>query len=65
MRKALIVFLSLIYLSVALSEVDPFQDLNEKTHKLNQSLDESIATPMPPPIHKVARPLSASSRCIP
>ena len=46
MRKALIVFLSLIYLSVALSEVDPFQDLNEKTHKLNQSLDESIATPI-------------------
>ena len=46
MHKALIVFLSLTYLSVALSEVDPFQDLNEKTHKLNQSLDESIATPI-------------------
>ena len=46
MRKALIVFLSLTYLSVAFSEVDPFQDLNEKTHKLNQSLDKSIATPI-------------------
>jgi len=46
MRKALIVFLSLTYLSVAFSEVDPFQDFNEKTHKLNQSLDESIATPV-------------------
>jgi len=46
MRKALIVFLSLTYLSDALSEVDPFQDLNEKTHKLNQSLDKSIATPI-------------------
>ena len=46
MRKALIVFLSLTYLSVAFSEVDPFQDFNEKTHKLNQSLDEFIATPI-------------------
>jgi len=46
MRKAIIVFLSLTYFPVALSEVDPFQDLNEKTHKFNQNLDESIATPI-------------------
>ncbi len=53
MRKALIVFLSLTYLSVAFSEVDPFQDLNEKTHKLNQSLDKSIATPVAKAYRKV------------
>ena len=46
MHKALIVFLSLTYLPTVLSEVDPFQDLNEKTHKFNRSLDESIATPI-------------------
>ena len=53
MRKALIVFLSLTYLSFAFSEVDPFQDINEKTHKLNQSLDESIATPIAKAYRKV------------
>ena len=53
MRKSFIVFLSLTYLSVALSEVDPFQDLNEKTHKLNQSLDKSIATPVAKAYRKV------------
>ena len=46
MGKVLIIFLSLSYFSIVLSEVDPFQNLNEKTHNLNQSLDESIATPI-------------------
>ena len=46
MGKVLIIFLSLSYFSILLSEVDPFQNLNEKTHNLNQSLDESIATPI-------------------
>ena len=46
MGKVLIIFLSLSYFSIVLSEVDPFQNLNEKTHNLNQNLDESIATPI-------------------
>ena len=46
MGKVLIIFLSLSYFSILLSEVDPFQNLNEKTHNLNQSLDKSIATPI-------------------
>ena len=46
MAKVLIVFLSLSYFSFLKSEIDPFQDLNEKTHNLNQGLDESIATPI-------------------
>ena len=46
MGKVLIIFLFLSYFSVLLSEIDPFQNLNEKTHNLNQSLDESIATPI-------------------
>ena len=46
MGKVLIIFLSLSYFSILLSEVDPFQNLNEKTHNLNQSLDEAIATPI-------------------
>ena len=46
MGKVLIIFLSLSYFSILLSEIDPFQNLNEKTHNLNQSLDESIATPI-------------------
>tara|TARA_B100001250_G_scaffold195388_1_gene167848 strand:+ start:865 stop:1551 length:687 start_codon:yes stop_codon:yes gene_type:complete len=46
MHKAFLVFLSLAYFSIVLSEVDPFQQLNEKTHNFNQSLDESIATPI-------------------
>ena len=46
MGKVLIIFLSLSYVSILQSEVDPFQNLNEKTHNLNQSLDESIATPI-------------------
>ena len=46
MHKAFLIFLSLAYFSIVLSEVDPFQQLNEKTHNFNQSLDESIATPI-------------------
>ena len=46
MKKAFFVVLSLSYFSILLSEIDPFQDLNEKTHNLNRSLDESIATPV-------------------
>jgi len=46
MGKVLIIFLSLSYFSILLSEVDPFQNLNEKTHNLNQSLDEFVATPI-------------------
>ena len=46
MTKVLIVILSLSYFSFLQSEIDPFKDLNEKTHNLNQGLDESIATPI-------------------
>ena len=46
MKKAFFVVLSLSYFSILLSEIDPFQDLNEKTHNLNRSLDDSIATPV-------------------
>tara|TARA_B100000700_G_scaffold313168_1_gene397794 strand:- start:221 stop:913 length:693 start_codon:yes stop_codon:yes gene_type:complete len=46
MVKVLIVILCLSYFSFLQSEIDPFQDLNEKTHNLNQGLDESIATPI-------------------
>lgn len=53
MRKALIFFLSLSYFSFLLSEVDPFQNLNEKTHNFNHSLDESIATPVAKAYKKV------------
>ena len=53
MHKAFLVFLSLAYFSIVLSEVDPFQQLNEKTHNFNQSLDESIATPIATMYRKV------------
>ena len=53
MAKVLIVFLSLSYFSFLKSEIDPFQDLNEKTHNLNQGLDESIATPIAKVYRKV------------
>ena len=46
MSKVLIIILSLSFFSFIQSEVDPFQNLNEKTHNLNQSLDKSIATPI-------------------
>ena len=46
MTKVLIVILSLSYFSFLQSEIDPFKDLNEKTHNLNPGLDESIATPI-------------------
>ena len=54
MIKVLIIILSLSFFSFIKSEVDPFQNLNEKTHNLNQSLDKSIATP----IAKVYRKLT-------
>ena len=53
MAKILIVILSLCYFSFLQSEIDPFQDLNEKTHNLNQGLDESIATPIAKVYRKV------------
>jgi len=53
MTKVLIVILSLSYFSFLQSEIDPFKDLNEKTHNLNQSLDESIATPIAKVYRKV------------
>jgi len=53
MSKVLIVILSLSYFSILQSETDPFQNLNEKTHNLNQSLDESIATPIAKAYRKV------------
>ena len=46
MYKTLIVLLSLIHLTTALSEIDPYQNLNKKTHNFNHSVDESIATPI-------------------
>ena len=46
MYKTFIVLFSLMHLSNVLPEVDPYQNLNEKTHNFNQSLDESIATPI-------------------
>ena len=53
MTKVLIVILSLSYFSFLQSEIDPFKDLNEKTHNLNQGLDESIATPIAKAYRKV------------
>ena len=53
MTKVLIVILSLSYFSFLQSEIDPFKDLNEKTHNLNQGLDESIATPIAKVYRKV------------
>ena len=46
MQRTFILLLSLMYVSNVLPEVDPYQNLNEKTHNFNQSLDESIATPI-------------------
>ena len=46
MQRTFILLLSLMYVSNVLPEVDPYQNLNEITHKFNQSLDESIATPI-------------------
>ena len=53
MTKVLIVVVSLSYFSFLQSEIDPFKDLNEKTHNLNQGLDESIATPIAKAYRKV------------
>ena len=53
MSKVLIIILSLSYFSFLQSEIDPFQDLNEKTHNLNQGLDETIATPIAKVYRKV------------
>jgi len=53
MTKVLIVILSLSYFSFLQSEIDPFKDLNLKTHNLNQALDESIATPIAKVYRKV------------
>ena len=53
MLKVLIVILTLSYFSFLQSEIDPFQDLNEKTHNLNQGLDQSIATPIAKVYRKV------------
>ena len=53
MSKVLIIILSLNFFSFLQSEVDPFQNLNEKTHNLNQSLDKSIATPIAKVYRKV------------
>ena len=53
MAKVLIVILCLSYFSFLQSEIDPFQNLNEKTHNLNQGLDESIATPIAKVYRKV------------
>ena len=53
MYKTLIVLLSLTYFSFILSEVDPLQNLNEKTHNINQSLDKAFATPIAKTYRKV------------
>jgi len=53
MTKVLIVVVSLSYFSFLQSEIDPFKNLNEKTHNLNQGLDESIATPIAKVYRKV------------
>ena len=53
MIKVLVVILSLSYFSFLQSEIDPFKNLNEKTHNLNQGLDESIATPIAKVYRKV------------
>lgn len=53
MHKFFIILLASIYCSSALSEVDPYKNLNEKTHKFNQSLDISIATPVAKAYRKV------------
>ena len=53
MRKVLISILIFVYYSNVLAEVDPLQELNEKTHNLNQNLDQAIATPIAKTYRKV------------
>tara|TARA_Y100001960_G_scaffold313530_1_gene376591 strand:- start:5143 stop:5835 length:693 start_codon:yes stop_codon:yes gene_type:complete len=53
MRKVLISILIFACYSNVFAEVDPLQELNEKTHNLNQNLDQAIATPIAKTYRKV------------
>ena len=48
MNKQVFIKLILIFLlsPLTFAEVDPFQNLNEKTHNLNQTLDLQVASPI-------------------
>ena len=43
--KIFLFFISTTFVEVSHSEVDPFQDINEKTHNFNQFLDSGLASP--------------------
>ena len=43
--KIFLFFISSTFVEVSHSEVDPFQDINEKTHNFNQFLDSGLASP--------------------
>ena len=43
MIKLLLIFISLIFSISAHSEVDPFENINQVTHKINDTLDEEFA----------------------
>ena len=53
MHKFFIIFLVSIYCSGTLSDIDPYRNLNEKTHKFNQDVDQSIVTPIAKAYRKV------------
>ena len=53
MRKVLISIMIFAYYSNVFAEVDPLQEINEKTHNLNQNLDQAIATPIAKTYRKV------------
>ena len=46
MIKLLLIFISLIFSISVHSEVDPFENINQITHKINDTLDEEFASPI-------------------
>ena len=46
MIKLLLIFISLIFSISVHSEVDPFENINQVTHKINDMLDEEFASPV-------------------
>ena len=46
MIKLLLIFISLIFSISVHSEVDPFENINQVTHKINDTLDEEFASPI-------------------
>ena len=46
MIKILIISTGLVFSLSAYGEVDPFEDINQVTHKFNTKIDESFAAPI-------------------